>query len=50
MKGAVVELKDDDGNWSRGWHLTDDPIAPRPIESVGERSRDYKKTRKASDI
>ena len=50
VKGAVVDLKDDDGNWSRGWRVTDDPVSPRPFESVSRRSQDYKKTRKASDI
>ena len=49
-KGRVVDLKDQDGHWSRGWRVMDDPSGPRPFDVVNARSQDYKKTRKASDV
>ena len=49
-RGATVDLKDELGQWSRGWCVLDDPTGPRPFESVHRHSQDYKKTRRASDI
>ena len=48
--GKVVDLKDADGHWSRGWRVADRPLAPRPFAVVNVRSQDYKQTRKASDV
>ena len=50
VKGAVVDLKDETGAWSRGWHVADDPGTPRPFADVHRHSQDHKKTREASDI
>ena len=50
VKGATVDLKDEDGEWSRGWLVMDEPQCPRSFESVHRHSQDYKKTRRASDI
>ena len=49
-KGRTVDLKREDGTWSRGWRVMDEPTAPRPFEAVHRHSQDYKKTRKASDV
>jgi hypothetical protein len=50
VKGKIVDLKDEDGTWSRGWRVADDPGRARTFESVNRHSQDYKKTREASDI
>jgi hypothetical protein len=50
VRGAVIGLRDEDGNWSRGWRVMDDPVNPRPFADVHRHSRDYRKTRQASDI
>lgn len=50
VQGATVDLKEDDGGWSRGWQVLDEPRSPRPFEAVHRHSQDYKKARKALDI
>ena len=50
VKGVTVDLKDERGDWSRGWVVMDDPASPRPFAEVHRHSQDYKKTRKASDV
>jgi len=50
VRDAILDLKGEDGTWSRGWRVADDPVNPRPFESVNRHSRDYKKTRMASDV
>jgi uncharacterized protein Veg len=47
--GNVVSLKDDEGRWTHGWRVGA-IYTTMPSADVGERSRDYTRTRKASDI
>ncbi len=47
-KGASLRLHID-GKWEDGW-IIDDTYTELPSAVVFERERDYKKTRKASDI
>jgi hypothetical protein len=47
--GRTVKLKEDDGTWSEGWRV-DERYTTLPYTVVAERSQDYKRTRKASDI
>ncbi|HYE17537.1 MAG TPA: hypothetical protein VEA69_03780 [Tepidisphaeraceae bacterium] len=50
-KGLVVDLKDNEtGRRTCGWTVMDDGTNPRPYRTLNARSRDYKKTRDASDI
>ena len=44
----VLELKEENGTWSNGW-VVKQIGARKGSEEVNERSRDYKKQRKASD-
>ena len=47
--GAIAELKSEEADQQKGWEVV--MIGTRlPAEVVQERSRDYKNTRKASDI
>jgi hypothetical protein len=47
--GNIVKLKNDNDEWVDGWVIRE---AGPPIDAVyiEERERDYKRTRKASDI
>jgi hypothetical protein len=49
--GNRIKLKDENGEWEEGWFVYNADIEHK-LESkyVNERSRDYKRTRKASDI
>ena len=47
--GNTVRLKDDEGNWTAGWKVAK-TYATMPSPDVNERSRDYTRTREASDI
>jgi len=48
--GNVVSLKEDkSGEWLDNWTIKE-VFTTLPSETVQERSQDYKKTRKASDI
>ena len=47
--GEFLELKDDDGNWTDGWQVTAVGVT-KETEEVVERSADYRKTRRATDI
>jgi hypothetical protein len=51
-KGNVVRLKDTEtGEWTEGWKVLDEPAAPyHPEGMLMKQSRDYKRTRIASDI
>lgn len=51
-RGLVVNLKDQEtGEWKYGWTVLDDAHEnSREFKHLNERSRDYKKTRSASDI
>jgi hypothetical protein len=42
-KGSFVQLKGEDDTWEDGWKVVD-------VYDRMERSQDYKKTRKASDV
>ena len=47
--GKVLELKGDDGAWDNGWQVIQ--IGSRKSDKeANDRSQDYKRTRKASDI
>jgi hypothetical protein len=48
-KDTFVELRQDDGTWEDGWKVLD-TYTRLESKYVIERSQDYKKTRKASDI
>ena len=48
-KGATVRLKEEDGTWTEGW-LVIATYATMPSDELNERSRDYTRTRKTSDI
>jgi hypothetical protein len=47
--GNTVRLKNDDGTWEEDW-IVEDTFNTQDWKTVAERSQDYKKTRKASDI
>lgn len=47
--GEIVKIKQDDGSWDDGW-VVFQTFTMLPTTTVIERSQDYKKTRKASDI
>ncbi len=48
--GRIVKLKET-GDWDDGWKVDEAYLtAHRTHEEVRERSQDYKRTRKASDI
>ena len=48
--GRYVKLKEK-GEWDDGWKVIESyPDAVRTQEEIVERSQDYKKTRRASDI
>lgn len=49
QKGKTIKVKVD-GTWDDGWIITDVYSAEFDEEYVNERSQDYKRTRKASDI
>lgn len=49
VKGSIVKLKQD-GEWVDGWLVESVSEASMPYEEVRDRSEDYKKQRKASDI
>ena len=48
--GKVIDLRDEKGEWSRGWIVRD--VYPQRLkyEYVREHERDYKSQREASDI
>lgn len=53
VKGKFLEIKRPDGTWMNGWEVMDGlhpNDKPREFSWLNERSRDFKKTRKASDI
>jgi len=45
-----LELKNDDDQWENGWQVVDIYDPPMEEAQLMERSQDYKRTRKASDI
>ena len=47
--GDFVELKNKDGTWTDGWKVIS-AGSQMKTSSLVERSQDYKRTRKASDI
>jgi len=47
--GAILKLKNEDGTWDDGWSVVS-VSEPKNGKFVEMRSRDYLKTRKASDI
>jgi hypothetical protein len=48
--GRYVKLKED-GKWDNGWQVNEAYLtASRSQEEVVDRSQDYKRTRKASDV
>ena len=49
IKGRTVKLKNEDGTWDENW-IVNEVFTTLPSKIVNERSQDYKKTRKASDI
>ena len=49
LKGKTVRLKEEDGTWTEGWKVTA-TYAVMDSEEQRERSRDYTRTRDASDI
>lgn len=49
IKGNYVKLKEK-GVWEDGWLITTDGGITFPSKYIKERERDYKETRKASDI
>jgi hypothetical protein len=48
-KGNIVELKNEEGKWEDGW-IVIEVGSKMDSAQVIERERDYKRTRKASDI
>ena len=50
VAGGHVKLKDGKGVWDDGWKVHEVYAPTRTLEEVRERSQDYKKTRKASDV
>jgi hypothetical protein len=51
VAGRYVKLKEEGGLWDDGWQVTDAYLKSiRTQEEVVDRSQDYKRTRKASDI
>lgn len=49
-EGQFVRLKDESGKWSDGWRVAEASRLKMKESHVIERSQDYKRTRKASDI
>jgi hypothetical protein len=49
VEGRVVKFKEDDGTWQEGWTVLK-TYTEQEWKVVQERSQDYKKTRRASDI
>ena len=49
VEGGILELRDSDGEWTDGWEVVSVGVT-QETEEVLERSADYRKTRKASDI
>ena len=49
VKGKYLELKNEEGEWVNGWQVMD-IYARFEASKVRERSQDYKRTRKASDV
>jgi hypothetical protein len=49
VTGKVLKLQNTDGTWENGWIVTE-AGEPQPASYVEEHSRDWLKTRKASDI
>ena len=50
VRDKVIDLKGEDGEWTRGWRVLGDPVSPRRFADVNRDARQYKKTRKASDV
>ena len=51
LKGGVLKLKDrSTGDWTDGWVVESVGKQKRTQKEITERSQDYKKTRRASDI
>jgi hypothetical protein len=48
--GRILKLKNDDDVWVDGWKVVSASSGRRSYEECNERSQDYKRTRKASDI
>jgi hypothetical protein len=48
-KGNYIKLKQDDGSWDDGW-LVEEIYTQQDAQYLIEHARDYKNTRKASDI
>lgn len=50
IKDAVIDLKEDDGSFDRGWTVTTVGTVQRDYAEVNDRGQDYKRTRGASDV
>lgn len=48
--GKIVKVEENDGTWSNDWEIIEVYNTVLPKSIVNERSRDYTKQRKASDI
>jgi hypothetical protein len=47
----ILKLKEDDGSWTNGWCVMSVANSSKMKSSIlNDRSQDYKRTRKASDI
>jgi hypothetical protein len=49
MKGNVIGIKNENGHWEEGWEVIE-VYDKLDSDYVMERERDFKRTRKASDI
>ena len=49
VEGKFLELKNDSGEWSDGWQVVQ-VGARKSDKEANDRSQDYKRTRRASDI
>lgn len=48
--GNTIQLKQRDGTWSDPWTVVSASSDKMPYDEANERSRDYTRTRKASDV
>ncbi len=48
--GRSLALKEDDGTWDEGWSVITFGSVQRSWAEVNERGRDFKETRRASDV
>jgi hypothetical protein len=50
VKGKLLDLKNEEGEWSKGWEVIEVFKLDLDYDYVREHERDYKKQREASDI